>query len=65
MEKPVETRSHADREEHVQKIIGKYIDLVESEHGVWGLDYIIEIVGQRRFAAIQELQDTREKVHRD
>ncbi len=48
------------REVHVEKIIMNSLDAVEKEHGIWGLDHVVQLVEERRSAAIQELQ-----AHRD
>lgn len=44
---------------HIEAIITDSLDIVESEHGIWGLDHVAQIIKERRFAVIQKLEDAR------
>jgi hypothetical protein len=49
------------KELHIYRIIDKPLEAIESEHGLWGLDHVAEIVEARRTALTAELTASREK----
>ena len=53
--------SSNDREAHVKKIISQPLEVIESEHGLAGLDHVADIVQERRKSMIFELEQQREK----
>ena len=49
------------RDRHIDRIISEPIEIIESEHGLAGLDRVLELVQERRNAAIFALEDERRR----
>jgi len=49
------------KELHIHRIIDNPLEAIESEHGLWGLDHVAEIVEARRRALMAEMTAAREK----
>lgn len=50
-----------ERETHVKRIISEPLDIIESEHGLAGLDHVLDILQDRRNTMIFDLQRLRDK----
>ena len=47
------------REDHVKIIISEPLEIIEQEHGLAGIDHVIEIAQERRTAMIFDLEKQR------
>lgn len=54
-------RENEEKESHIRRMIEENMLVVEHEYGVWGLDFVVELVEARRFAAIQEQEANRHR----
>ena len=54
--------SASAKEAHVEKIITDSLDVVEKEHGLWGLDHVYKMLKTRRESLIQQGMREREIV---